>query len=99
MPLFMTIHRAPGLSREEFQQNAPDVLESKHARMLHVWVNMYEGFIVTLYDGENAEAVESEFERIGFPFEEIHEMQLDVSREQLEKMVASGGGGGAAAGH
>ena len=92
MPLFMTVHRAPGLSREEFQQNAPDVLESKHARMLHVWVNMYEGFIVTLYEGESAEAVEAEFERIGFPFEEIHEMQLDVSRERLEQMVKSGGG-------
>ena len=93
MPLFMSIHRAPGLSREEFQQNAPDVLASKNARMLHVWVNMFEGFIVTLYEGESAAAVESEFERVGFPFEEIHEMQLDVSREQLEKMVASGGAG------
>ena len=97
MPLFMTTHRAPGLSREEFQQNAPDVLASKHAKMLHVWVNMYEGFIVTLYEGENAKAVENEFERVGFPFEEIHEMQLDVSREQLERMVASGGEAGPAA--
>lgn len=94
MPLFMTVHRAPGLSREEFQQNAPDVLESRNAKMLHVWVNMFEGFIVTLYEGESAAAVESEFERVGFPFEEIHEIQLDVSREQLERMVAQGAGPG-----
>lgn len=91
MPLFVTIHRAPGLSREEFQQNAPDVLESKHAKMLHVFVNMFEGFIVTVYEGEDAGAVEQEFERLGFPFEEIHEVQLSITREQLQHMVESGG--------
>ena len=92
MPLFVTTHRAPGLSREEFQQNAPDVLESRHAKMLHVYVNMFEGFIVTVYEGDNAGAVEQEFERLGFPFEEVHEVQLSITRDQLQQMVESGGG-------
>jgi hypothetical protein len=48
MPQFVTVHRAPGLSQEEFAQNAPDVLESKHATMLHTYANVFEGFIVTL---------------------------------------------------
>ena len=93
MPLFVNIHRAPGLSREEFQQNAPDVLASKNAKMLHVYVNMFEGFIVTVYEGDSVQAVESEFERLGFPFEEVHEVQLDISRDQLQAMVDSHGGG------
>lgn len=90
MPLYVSIHRAPGLSREEFEQNAVDVLESKHAKMLHVYVNVFEGFIVTVYEGDNEQAVQEEFERLGFPFDEIHEIQLNVSRENLEQMVKGG---------
>jgi hypothetical protein len=90
MPQFATIHRAPGLSQEEFMQNAPDVLEGKHATMLNVCVNVFEGFIVTLYEAEDAAALQKEFERLGFPFDEIHEVQLNISREQLASMVEGG---------
>ena len=89
MSLFVTIHRAPGMSREEFQQNAGDVLESKHATMRHVFVNVFEGFIVTVYEADDAASVEREFERLGFPFEETHEVQINMSREQLQAMVES----------
>lgn len=89
MPLFVNIHRAPGLSREEFQQNAPDVLESKHATMRHVFVNVFKGFVVTVYEGDSAEEVQKEFERLGFPYEEINEVQINMSREQLQSMVES----------
>jgi hypothetical protein len=92
MPQFITIHRAPGLSQEEFQQNAPEVLESKHATNLHVYANVFEGFIVTLYEGESEEAVVREFERLGFPHDEIHEIQLNIPREALEAMVKGAGG-------
>jgi len=87
MPQFITIHRAPGLSQEEFQQNAPEVLESKHAKNLHIYANVFEGFIVTLYEGDNEHEVIREFERLGFPHDEIHEVQLNVPREALEAMV------------
>lgn len=87
MPQFISIHRAPGLSQEEFQQNAPDVLESKHAKSLHTYANVFEGFIVTLYEGESKEAVVKEFERLGFPHDEVHEIQINMPREALEAMV------------
>ena len=92
MPQFVTIHRAPGLSQEEFAQNAPDVLASKHATMLHVYVNVFEGFIVTLYEADTVDLVVKEFERLGFPHDEIHEVQLDISHDQLAAMVEAGGG-------
>lgn len=88
MAQFMSIHRSPGLSREEFAATAPDVIESKHAKMQHVWVNIFEGFIVTLYEGENKEMVIKEFERLGFPYDEVHEIQIDMPREGLEALAA-----------
>ncbi len=92
MPQFISIHRAPGLSQEEFQQNAPDVLESKHAKSLHTYANVFEGFIVTLYEGDSPDAVVKEFERLGFPHDEIHEIQINMPREGLEAMVRGSGG-------
>ena len=91
MPQFISIHRAPGLSQEEFQQNAPDVLLGKHAQNLHTYANVFEGFIVTLYDGESREAVIKEFERLGFPYDEIHEIQINMPRAGLEAMVKGSG--------
>jgi hypothetical protein len=91
MPQFVTVHRAPGLSQEEFAQNAPDVLESKHATMLHTYANVFEGFIVTLYEADSVEALTKEFERLGFPHDEMHEVQINMSRDQLEAMVGHGG--------
>jgi hypothetical protein len=90
MPQFATIHRAPGLSQEEFMQNAPEVLEGKHATMVCVYANVFEGFIVTIYEADDAASVEKEFERLGFPFDEIHEVQINVSHDQLAQMAGGG---------
>jgi hypothetical protein len=92
MPKFVTIHQAPGLSREEFAQTAPAVLESKHAHFLQVFANVFEGFIVSVYEAADRAALEREFERLGFPFEQIHEAQLALTREDLAQMVANHGG-------
>jgi hypothetical protein len=91
VPQFISIHRAPGLSQEEFQQNAPDVLEGKHARNLHTYANVFEGFIVTLYEGDSRDAVVKEFERLGFPYDEIHEVQINMPRDGLDAMVKGSG--------
>ena len=88
MSQFMTIHRAPGMSQEEFQQNTSDVVASKHAQVLNVYVNMFEGFIVTYYEAESEAMLVKEFERLGFPHDEVHEIQMAFTREQLEQMAA-----------
>jgi hypothetical protein len=89
MTQFVTIHRAPGLSREELQSNAGPVLQGVHARFEHMWVDMFRGYIVTVFDAENQAALESEFERLGFPWDEVHAVQVHLDRPALEQMVAA----------
>jgi len=90
MPRFVTIHRAPGLSRDEIQGNAGPVLEGVHAQFEQMWVDIFAGFIVTVYQAENQAALESEFERLGFPWDEVHEVQVQLDLAALQHMVGAG---------
>ena len=89
MPRFVTIHRAPGLSRDELQGNAAPVLEGVHAQFEQMWVDMFSGFIVTVYQAESQAALESEFERLGFPWDEVHEVQVNLDHAALKQMVGA----------
>ena len=89
MTQFVTIHRAPGLSRDELQSNAAPVLEGKHATFQHMWVDMFSGFIVTVYEAEDQAALEREFERLGFPWDEVHAVQVQLDHAALEHMVGA----------
>jgi hypothetical protein len=90
MATFITIHRSPGLSAEEIEGNAPAVAESELASFRHLYAAMFDGFIVTLYEAEDLSAVESEFERIGFPWDEIHEVNFQVDDAGLRQMLVQG---------
>jgi hypothetical protein len=87
MPRYIVLHHAPGLTQETFQTSIPAVLEGKFATFVHSYVNMVDGVIVNLYDGDNEAAVSRELERIGFPFDEISELQFSASAEDLKKMI------------
>ncbi len=87
MPRFFAIHHAPGVSQEDFQRNIPDVLAGKHATFVHTYVNLAHGTIVNIYDADNAASVAREFERIGFPFDEIQEVQFGASADDLRKLT------------
>ena len=89
MPRYLAIHHAPGVSQEDFQRSIPEVLKGKHATFVHTYVNLSNGTIVNIYDAESADALNREFERIGFPVDEIQEVQFGASAEDLRKM--SGG--------
>jgi hypothetical protein len=89
MTQFVTIHRAPGLSRDELQGNAKPVLEGVHATFKQMWVDMFSGFIVTVYEAEDQAALEREFERLGFPWDEVHAVQVQLDHAALEHMVGS----------
>ncbi|MGH7899482.1 MAG: nickel-binding protein [Candidatus Binatia bacterium] len=91
MAQFVTIHRAPTLTQEEIIANAKMVLEQKHARFVESFVSLADGFIVTVYEADSAADVQREFERVGFPVDEMHEAQVSFTRERLEEMVASHG--------
>ena len=87
MPKFITVHRAPGLIEEEMRANAGPVFESKRARFLENYVNLMDGFIVTVYEAGDRDALVREFERLGFPYDEIHEVQISTTREEMAKRM------------
>ena len=89
MPRYLVIHHAPGVSQEDFQRNIPEVVRSKHATFVHTYVNLSAGTVVNIYDGESPEAVGRELERIGFPFDEIQEIQFGASADDLRKMIGA----------
>jgi hypothetical protein len=85
MPRYLVIHHSPGVTAEDFQKSVPAVLEGKHAKFVQCYANMVDGVIVNLYDGESEAAVGRELERIGFPFDEIKELQFAASADDLRK--------------
>jgi hypothetical protein len=90
MPRFLAIHHAPGVSLEDFQRNVPEVLAGKYATFVHTYVNLAEGTIVNIYEAADRDALAREFERIGFPFDEIQEIQFAASADDLRAMMKAG---------
>ena len=90
MALFLSLHQAPGLSPEEIAGYGPEVAKGVHATFRQLYVNTDTGFIVSVYEAESAEAVEEEFERVGFPFDTINEIDYTLSAAELSEMVAHG---------
>ena len=87
MPQYITIHRAPGLREEEVAENALEVYNGAHATFLQSYVNLGAGFLVSVYEAENQDQLEEQFELFGFPFDEIHEVQFSQSRDEMEQML------------
>jgi Protein of unknown function (DUF4242) len=90
MPLFLSLHQAPGLSPEEIAGYGPEVAKGVHATFRQLYVNTDTGFIASVYEAESAAAVEQEFERVGFPFDSINEVDFTLSAEQLAGMLSHG---------
>lgn len=87
MPLYLSLHQAPGLSPEEVADTAPVVAEQVHATFRQLYVNTETGFIVSLYEAGSPQAVEQEFERIGFPFDSINEIDFTQNAAELAELV------------
>lgn len=91
MPQFITIHRAPGLKRDELAQNAPQVLGASIAKFQHLYVNIASGFIVSVFEADTKEQVEEQMEVLGFPVDEMHEVHFSQSRAEMERMLKQHG--------
>ena len=87
MARYLVIHHAPGVTQEQFQSNVPEVLKGKHAQFVQTFVNLAAGTIVNIYEGKSAADVGRELERVGFPFDEIQEIQFAATAEDLRKMM------------
>jgi hypothetical protein len=87
MPRYLAIHHAPGVNQEDFQRNMPEVLRGKYATFLQTYVNLAQGTIVNIYEAESADALGREFDRIGFPYDEIQEIQFAASAAEMRGMM------------
>ena len=87
MPLFLSTHQAPGLSEEEIASYAPEVAKNVHATFKHLYANSGTGSIFTLYEAASADEVREEFERVGFPVDEIHEIDAAVDADAVRAMA------------
>jgi hypothetical protein len=87
MPLFITIHRAPGLKRDELAQNAPHVLGAKIATFKQIYANIASGFLVSVFEADSKEKLEEQMEILGFPIDETHEVHFSASRAEMEQML------------
>ncbi|MFJ9889438.1 nickel-binding protein [Streptomyces sp. NPDC091287] len=86
MPLFLSLHQAPGLSQEEIAGYAPAVAEQVHATFRQLYVNTDSGFIATLYEAQDEKAVQEEFERIGFPYDAVHKLDVVMDGAALQAL-------------
>jgi len=87
MPLFMTVHRAPGLLKEQWVENAHEVYRGEFATFKQAHVNLTSGFIFTIYEATDREALIEQFETLGFPFEEINEIEFSQSFDEMKAML------------
>jgi hypothetical protein len=87
MPQFITIHRSPGLKRDELAQNAPHVLGAKIATFKQIYANIASGLLVSVFEADSKEKLEEQMEVLGFPIDETHEIHFAASRAELEQMV------------
>lgn len=90
MPLFMSIHRAPGLAEEEVRGYGPEIKRGVHARFRHAYMNLEEGFIVSLYEAALADDVQNEFDRIGWPSDTTKEVQFELDASDLDALPTAG---------
>ena len=91
MALFVSLHQAPGLSPEEIAGYGPDTPKAVSATFRQLYVNTDTGSRrLGVRGGQRQAAVEQEFERVGFPFDSINEIDFTLSAAELAQMLARG---------
>jgi hypothetical protein len=87
MALFLSTHQAPGLSEQEIASYAPEVAKNVHATFKNLFANTGSGAIFTLYEATNADEVRDEFERVGFPYDAIHEIDAAIDAAAVSALA------------
>lgn len=84
MQKFMSVHRAPGLLPENWDDNSVGVYHSKSVRIVQAYVNLSVGFIFSVWECASKDALVDQLEEWGMPYEEIHEVQFTQSFAEME---------------
>ena len=73
---------------DDFQSTAAELVSGKYAQHVVTYANLTDGTIVNLFDADAEGALVQEFERLGLPYEEIHECQITATTDDLRAMTA-----------
>jgi hypothetical protein len=92
MAQFLSIHKVPGLDEDAMAENTPEILESTYARFVESLVDFKDGFLASVWEADDRAQVEKELQRLGFPFLELHQVHLRMTRADLEASAASNTG-------
>ncbi|MBL5974941.1 MAG: hypothetical protein D3X82_14555 [Candidatus Leucobacter sulfamidivorax] len=88
MTTFVSVHQAPALDPAEVASYVPDIKQYTHATFQQCFINLDQGYIVTVYEGESEQAVRDEFDRIGWPVDTVTEVQYAMDKATLDAMPA-----------
>jgi hypothetical protein len=86
--VFITTHLAPSISDAELASYGPEVAACVHATFKQFYANSDSGHIFMIYEADSAEQVIEELERLGFPYEAIHEIDLQLDAAALAAFTA-----------
>jgi hypothetical protein len=84
MQKYMSLHRAPGLLPENWDDTSSGVYAAKTIRFVQSYVNLAVGFIFTIWEAPSKDALIEQLEEWGMPYEEIHDVQFSQSHAEME---------------
>jgi hypothetical protein len=84
MQKFMSLHLAPGLLPENWDDTSTGVYHAKAVRFVQAYVNLGVGRIISIWEAPNKDTLIEQFEEWGMPFEEINEVQFSQSHAEME---------------
>ena len=87
MAQFLSIHKVPGMDEEAMTQNFAEILESTYARFVESFVDFKAGFFASIWEADDRAQVESELQRLGFPYLDIYEVHIRTTRADIEAAV------------
>ena len=84
MTTYVSVHQAPALAPEEVASYVPEIKQSTYAQFQQCFINLEQGYIVTVYEGDSEDAVRQEFDRIGWPVDTVTEVHFSVDAAGLD---------------
>ena len=89
MTTYVSVHQAPALAPEEVASYVPEIKLNTYAEFQQCFINLEQGYIVTVYEADSEDAVRQEFDRIGWPVDTVTEVHFSVDAAGLDAIPAA----------
>jgi hypothetical protein len=87
MPKFMATHTLPpgGMTEQQVKEFAQAAQQDATVRGYRSFVNLSEGKALCVLEAPDKQAVASWFQKMGMPFDSIHQVELEGDRGTVQK--------------